>query len=157
MIVALILQSAIVQPLPQDVWASVSVGASLAHTSETIEFLRAGVSAVDGEVTLRRTFRRLNDPPEVSWATSLTCHGVLEAVDRLKTIPAPDVVKPGDTEEIVLDGEMYAVRFKGRYGSNTGEPVRFSSTGGTPLSKWVSGTLSTLKPCWSPTRLKVSG
>lgn len=154
MIVAFILQSAIVQPLPQDVWASLSVGVSLAHTSETVEFLKGDVTTADGEVRLRRTFHRLNDIPQVTWATSRTCSGVLAAVERLNTIPSPAVVRPGEPEEIVLDGEGYTVRFNGRYGSNMGRPMEFSSTGGTPLSKWVSGTLSTLKRCWSPIRLK---
>ncbi len=152
MIAALLLQAAASQALPRDVWASLSVSAALAHTSETIEFLRGGAEGPGGEVILRRTTRRLEDTPQVTWATSRTCPGVREAVARWDAMPMPAVVRPGDAESLVLDGVGYTARFNGRYGAELGTPMELSSNMGTPLSQWVSGTLSLLKPCWSDKR-----
>jgi hypothetical protein len=85
----------------------------------------------------------------VTWATSRTCTGVREAVARWDALPMPSVVRPGDSESLVLDGVGYTIRFYGRYGAELGTPMELRSNSGTPLSQWVSGTLSLLKPCWT--------
>ncbi len=64
----------------------------------------------------------------------------------------PSIVRPGDPESLVMDGVGYMVRFNGRYGAELGTPMELRSNMGTPLSQWVSGTLSLLKPCWSYSR-----
>lgn len=152
MIVALLLQAAAGQHLPHDVWASLSISAPLAHTSETVEFLRGGTGAPVGDVILRRTSRRLDDAPRVTWATSRTCAGVREAIARWDALPMPSVVRPEDPESLVMDGEGYKIRFYGRYGAEFGTPMELSSNRGTPLSQWLSGTLSLLQPCWTDSR-----
>ena len=152
MIFALLLQAGIAQPLPSDVWAALSSSASLAHSSETVEFLYSGTGATTDAVTLRLTSRRLGETPKIMWANSRTCPGAAEAVKGLRLVPMPTPIFPGDREEIILDGVGYRVRFQAHYGSEMGLPVELSSNRGTSLARWVSDTLRKLKPCWSATR-----
>lgn len=152
MLVALLLQASAAQPLPRDVWASLSSSVSLAHLSETVEFLRAESREMKDNVTLRFTSRRLGEAPKVMWADSRTCPGAAEAINGLRSVPMPMPVLPGDPEDIVLDGVGYSVRFYGHYGSEIGRPVELQSNAGTLLSRWVSDIFRKLKPCWCETR-----
>lgn len=152
MLVALLLQAGIAQPLPGDVWAALSSSVSLAHSSETVEFIGDGSSATKDVFTLRLTSRRLGEAPKIMWADSRTCPGAAEAVDGLRSIPMPTPVFPGDPEDIIMDGVGYHVRFRAHYGSEIGTPVELRSNTGTPLARWVSNTFRKLKPCWSGTR-----
>ena len=152
MLVALFLQASTAQPLPRDVWVSLSSSVSLAHSSETVEFLRAESSVMKDAFALRSTSRRLGKAPKVMWADSRTCPGAAEAINDLRSVPMPTPVFPGDPEDIILDGVSYHVRFYGHYGSEIGLPVELRSNTGTPLARWVSDILRKLKPCWSETR-----
>ena len=102
MIVALILQASIAQPLPPDVWAALSSSASLAQNSETVEFLRDETSATTDDVTLRLISRRSGEAPKIMWANGRRCRGAAEAVRGLRSVPMPIPVFPGDPEELVL-------------------------------------------------------
>lgn len=152
MILALLLQATNPQPLPRDVWAALSASASLAHSSETVEFLRSGTSAAKDDVTLRLISRHLGEDPKIMWTNSRACGGAAEAVRRLRSVPMPAPVYAGDPEEIILDGVGYQVRFQAHYGSESGFPIELSSNVGTPLARWVRETFAILKPCWSETR-----
>lgn len=152
MIAALILQAAIADPLPHDVWAAVSSTVSLAHSSQTVEFLRDGASVETDEVTLRLTSRHIGEPLKIMWANSRTCPGAAEAMRGLRSVPMPSPVFPGDPENLVLDGVGYQVRFHAHYGSEMGIPVELRSNTGTPLARWVSDIFRKLKPCWSEIR-----
>lgn len=153
MIFALILQSVTLQPLPRDVWASVSSTGSLDRTSTSVAFIRDEIDTADAHYTLRMTTRHREDPPTIMWATSRTCKGVREAVARLQTVPFPQIELPGDPLELVVDGVSYSVRFYGKYASQIGGPVELHSNVGTPLANWVIGTFAVLQPCWTPFRL----
>ena len=152
MLIALLLQAGIAQPLPRDVWAALSSSASLAHRSETVEFLRDGSNAMQNAFTLRLTSQRLGEAPKIMWADSRTCPGAAEAVNGLRSVPMPTPVFPGDPEDIILDGVGYSVRFQAHYGSEMGLPIELRSNTGTPLARWVSDTFRKLKPCWSRKR-----
>lgn len=149
MLVALILQASLAQPLPRNVWAVFSSSASLAHTSETVEFIHNGTSETTEAVTLRLISRRLGQNAKIMWANSQTCPGAAEAVKGLRLVPMPTPVFPGDPEDLVLDGVGYHVRFRAHYGSEIGLPLELRSNTGTPLAHWVSDTFRKLKPCWS--------
>lgn len=151
MIAALILQANSAQPLPRDVWATLSASASLAHSSETVEFLRNGTDVTVDNITLRLISRRHDEAPKIMWANSRTCPGAAEAVRRLRSVPMPTPVLPGDPEEIVLDGVGYQVRLQAHYGSEIGLPIELRSNTRTPLARWMSETFAKLKPCWSKT------
>lgn len=155
MIAALFLQYAAAEPLPRDVWASISAHAALDRTSRVIEFVRDANDQSESHYTLRLTTRYRDDPPTIMWATSRTCGAVRDAVARLKTLPFPQVELPGDTVYIALDGVGYSVRFTATYGSLTEGPMQLNSNLATPLAEWVEGTFAVLRPCWSPVRLIV--
>ena len=157
MIVALLLQATSPQPLPRDVWAAISSSASLARKSQTVEFLRGGASADADDVILRLISSGPGEAPKTMWTHSRACGGAAEAVRRLRSVPMPSPVYPGDPEEIVLDGVGYRVRFQAHYGSEMGLPVELSSNVGTPLARWVSETFAILKPCWSELRPRQAG
>lgn len=154
MIVAPAFQLASIELLRRDVWASVSVDASLLHTTTTVEFLRERADDSDGQFTLRLISTRVDAQPKVMWATSRTCPSVRDGVTRLKIIPMPKVVVPGEPEEIVLDGTEYRVQLRARYGLEAGQPIDLRSNVGTLLADWVAGTFAVLKPCWSTIRPK---
>lgn len=152
MILALLLQAGVAQPLPRDVWATVSISPALEPHSETIEFLRDDAGVMTDAFTLRLVVRRRDDAPAISWASSRTCLSIATAVERLRLVPMPTPSLPGDPEEIVMDGVGYQVRFRAQYGSQIGVPMTLASNVGTPLARWVSDMFAILKPCWSATR-----
>lgn len=153
MIFAAILHLSAAQPLPDNVWATLSYGEALTGKSETVEFLRGASEAAGSDIVLRHMSRSRNEEdPIVTWTSTRTCPAAAEAVERLKSVPMPTPVFPGDREEIILDGTGYRVRFNARYGSEIGVAMELQSNAGTPLSQWVSQTMRILKPCWSNVR-----
>ena len=96
-------------------------------------------------------FRRTTTNPErISYASTRTCPaaraqlGALEAL----TLPAPDVPGLGnDLQVITLDGAGYRLRAMGLYGQH-GADITVGSNIGTPLARWIDGTLAALAPCW---------
>lgn len=155
MIAALLLQVESVEPLPRDVWASVSAHAALSRKSRVVEYIRDADDERDEQYTLRLTIQQSDEPPIVMWASSRTCNGVREAVSRLQTVPFPHVEMPRDDLIITTDGVGYVVQFNATYGSDIEGPMTLHSNIGTPLANWVEGTFAVLRACWSPVRLVV--
>ncbi|WP_428969369.1 hypothetical protein ACQR50_00320 [Sphingomonas sp. Xoc002] len=152
MIAALILQASITGPLPDDVWADMTYGPSLAYSSETIAFLRDETSSMADPRILRMTLRQHGKPTVTIWADSRTCPGAAEAVRHLRSIPMPTPSLPSDATDLILDGVGYRVRFRAHYGSEIGFPLELNSNVGTPLAEWVNRTRAMLKPCWTTAR-----
>jgi hypothetical protein len=105
-----------------------------------------------GDFLFQRSAGRRDAAPVTTYATSRACPAALRQLIALESLelPRPNVPGLGDElQTITMDGVTYRLEGLGLYGPASAN-FTLESNVGTPLARWIEGTLATLAPCWRP-------